>query len=250
MRNILLKIAYRGTNYSGYQVQPNSITVAQVLQDAIEKVFGKRLDIKGASRTDAGVHANDFAVSFITEKTIPTKNIVRALNVHLPDDVAVKSAHEVSMDFHPRYDVIKKRYVYRIWNKPYKNPFYSDLALHVPQSLNVELMNEAAGGFVGKYDFSAFCNVGCSVEDKVRTIYSCSVKNNGDFVDISIEGDGFLYNMVRIIVGTLMYVSQGKIKPSEIQDIIKSKDRKRAGVTAPPQGLYLDKVFYKESYED
>ncbi len=244
MRNILLKIAYRGTNYGGYQVQPNKITIAEVLQDAIEKVFGTRYDIKGASRTDAGVHANNFAVTFKTEKNIPTQNIIRALNVHLPDDVAVKSAQEVDIDFHPRYDALKKRYIYKIWNSVEKNPFFTDMALHIPQKLNVELMQEASKNFIGTYDFTAFCNTGCSVEDKVRTINNCTVTKENNFIHVSIEGDGFLYNMVRIIVGTLLSVSMGKILPCEIIDIIESKDRKRAGITVPAHGLYLDEVFY------
>ena len=244
MRNIKLTIAYKGTAYHGFQVQKNALSVAEVFQNAVEKVFGKRYDIKGCSRTDSGVHARGFVVCLKADTAIPCPNIVRALNVNLPDDIAVLACEDVAEDFHPRYSARGKRYLYRIWNAQSKNPFETHTALHQPRKLDVEKMNRAAQCFVGTHDFSAFCAAGGSVEDKVRTIFSCNVTSQGNFVIISIEGDGFLYNMVRIIVGTLMEISFGSIEEQSLPNILASKDRSCAGATAPAQGLYLDEVFY------
>ena len=244
MRNILIKIAYKGTNYCGFQVQKNKVTVAEKIQDAIEAVFYERYDIKGCSRTDSGVHANDFAISFKCEGRIPCDKIVSALNVHLPSDIVVKSAEEVSLDFHARYNSKGKRYVYIIHNSLIRDPFLENLCLEYKYKLNEKIMNEAAAHFVGTHDFSAFCSAGSSIKDFNRTIYEAKVERDGDIVKFTVSGDGFLYNMVRIMMGTLLYVSMGKILPDEIDNIIKSKNRALAGKTAEAQGLYLDKVFY------
>ncbi|MEG0540910.1 MAG: tRNA pseudouridine(38-40) synthase TruA [Angelakisella sp.] len=244
MRNLKLTIAYRGTAYHGFQVQKNAISVTQVFQDAVEAVFGVRYDIKGCSRTDAGVHANRFVLSLICNEQIPCENVVRALNVNLPADIAVLSCVEEREDFHPRYDTTGKRYIYRIWNAPTKNPFEYDTSLHYTRPLDIAAMNAAAVHLLGRHDFSAFCAAGGKVEDKVRTITDCTVTRQGNMVTLSITGDGFLYNMVRIIVGTLLEVSAGKLSPSDVPHILASCDRHRAGFTAPPQGLFLDDVFY------
>lgn len=244
-RQLLLTVQYRGTRYHGYQVQPNGITIAQVLQDAIERIFKSRLDIKGCSRTDAGVHANAFRASLRTVSNIPCDAVVRAMNVNLPEDVAVSECQEVPSSFHPRYDCIGKRYVYKIYNGKVKNPFLTDLALFYKYPLDVDKMHNAAQNFVGTHDFQAFCSAGSSIEDTVRTISAASVKRDADMVVFSVIGNGFLYNMVRIMVGTLLDVSRGVFAPDDITKMIDSKDRGMAGTTAPPHGLYLDEVFYK-----
>lgn len=243
-RQLLLTVQYRGTKYHGYQVQPNGITVAEVLQDAVQKIFGKRLDIKGCSRTDAGVHANGFRMSFYTTSGIPCDAVVRAMNVNLPDDVAVTDCREVPLTFHPRYCCTGKRYLYRIYNSLVKNPFLTDLALCYRYPLHEKQMDDAAQYFLGTHDFKAFCSAGSKIEDTVRTITAASVTREGRMVTISVTGNGFLYNMVRIMVGTLLDVSRGAFAPEDIAKILDSQDRSAAGATAPPHGLYLDEVFY------
>lgn len=245
-RHLLLTIQYRGTRYHGFQVQKNAVSVAQVLQDAVERVFGERLDVKGCSRTDAGVHANRFALTLRTNAAIPCAAVTRALNVNLPDDIAVLNCREVPDGFHPRYSCLGKRYIYQIWNAPVKNVFLSDLALHWKYPLNVERMDESARAFLGTHDFTAFCSAGGKKEDTVRTITDASVARKGDMVVFSVTGNGFLYNMVRIMTGTLLEISRGGIAPDVIPEILQSRNRSLAGPTAPAHGLYLDEVFYDE----
>lgn len=244
MKNLLVTVKYDGSAYHGWQVQKNALTVQQVFQDAVEKVFKKRLDVKGCSRTDSGVHANMYCLSFITDMDISDRGVVMALNTHLPDDIAVISCQQVNEDFHPRYSCKSKEYVYKLYNGEIRNPFYSKYAYHYRYNIDAEYLNRQAQAFVGTYDYSGFCSAGSDVEDTVRTVYSFSVWREGDMVYFKVEADGFLYNMVRIMVGTLLFIAQGKIGEGELLDIIKSKDRKRAGKTAPPQGLYLNKVNY------
>lgn len=244
MKRLLLTIQYDGTNYHGWQVQKNAITVQEVLQNAIEKVFGERLDVKGCSRTDSGVHANEYCVSIDTEMNIQSENVVLAVNGFLPKDIAVKTCREVSMDFHPRYSVDSKEYLYKINNAPVRDAFQANYAFHYRRKIDAEYLNEEAKAFIGTYDYSGFCSVKSDVEDTVRTVKSFDVWREGDMVYFKVSADGFLYNMVRIMVGTLLFVSEGKIKKGELESVILSKDRKRAGKTAPPQGLYLNKVNY------
>ena len=247
MRNLLLTISYLGTRYHGFQVQDNAITVAQVLQDAMESVMGSRDDIKGCSRTDSGVHAEEFCVSVKTECRIPCENLVKALNVKLPPDVAVKACRQVPEDFHARYNSRGKRYEYRIHNAAYKDAFHYKSVLEHAYPLDEALLNNEAKDFIGTHDFSAFCAAKTSVKDMVRTIYDCGVYRDGEQVTFYVEGDGFLYNMVRIMVGTLLGISAGSIPQGSIPAIIESKNRSRAGATAPAWGLYLCKVFYDEN---
>lgn len=242
IRRLLFTIKYDGTGYHGWQVQSNAVTVQEVFQNAVEKVFNKRLDVKGCSRTDSGVHANMYCVSLDCESDISCENAVLALNTYLPSDIAVISCSEVSDDFHPRYNCKSKQYVYKIYNGKIRNPFCRNYAYYYRYNIDADLLNSAAQSFVGTYDYAAFCSVKSDVEDTVRTVYSASVKREGDYVIFTVEADGFLYNMVRIMVGTLLFVNEGKI--DSIKEVIKSKDRKRAGKTAPPQGLYLNKVSY------
>lgn len=243
-RNLLLTLRYQGTNYHGFQVQKNACTVAEVLQDALEAVLGKREDIKGCSRTDSGVHANMFCVSVHTERKIPCQSLVRALNVKLPYDIAVTACCQVPDDFHARYDCKGKRYIYRIHNSEVKDPFGWKLAYDYRYPIDVALCNRACQDFLGTHDFSAFCSAGSSVEDHVRTITACGMYREGEEVTFFVEGDGFLYNMVRIMVGTVLEIAAGIKAPDCIPEILSGRDRSAAGFTAPAWGLYLDKVFY------
>lgn len=244
MRRLLVTIRYDGSAYHGYQVQSNALTVQEVFQNAVQKVFGKRLDVKGCSRTDSGVHANMYCISFDTDMNISNESVILALNTFLPEDVAAYDCKEVDMDFHPRYNCKSKEYIYKIYNGKYRNPFYAKYALWYRWNIDAEYLNNEAQAFVGKYDYSGFCSIKSDVEDTVREIYYCKVWREDDFVFFKVCGDGFLYNMVRIMVGTLLFVSEGKIKSGELKSIILSKDRKKAGKTAPPQGLYLNNVSY------
>lgn len=244
MRNLLLTIKYDGSNYHGWQVQNNAVTVQEILQNAIEKVFLKRLDVVGCSRTDAGVHANMYCVSFKTDMDITDDGVVLALNSNLPDDIAVISCKEVSEDFHPRYDCKSKEYVYKIYNGKIRNPFYAKYAYHYKYPLNAEYLDKEAKSFIGTFDYCGFCSAKSDVADTVRTVKTFDVWRQGDMVYFKVEADGFLYNMVRIMVGTLLFSAQGKIPQGGITEVIKSKDRKKAGKTAPPQGLYLNKINY------
>lgn len=245
MRNILLTMMYDGSHFHGWQIQDNALTVQEVFQNALFKVIGEKTDIKGCSRTDSGVHANMYCVSFHTQHTIPCKRLVAALNRYLPLSVAVTDAQEVDDDFHARYNCKGKEYIYKIWNSEIRNPFLDGYALHYWYKLDVDLLNEAAKHFLGSHDFTSFCTLDNREKgDFTRTVSNISLKRDGDMVIFTIEADGFLYNMVRIIVGTLLRVAQGKIKPEQIPSIINALDRSKAGPTAPPQGLYLNKVRY------
>ena len=244
MKRLLITIKYDGSAYHGWQVQSNAVTVQEVFQNAVEKVFGKRLDVKGCSRTDTGVHANEYCVSIDTDMNIENENVILALNTYLPRDIAAFECREVDIDFHPRYSCKSKEYVYKIYNGKIRNPFYDKYALHYRYELDEEYLNIEAQAFLGTHDFNGFCSVKSDVEDTSRTIKSISVERENDMVYVKVEADGFLYNMVRIIVGTLLFINEGKIKQGELKEIIESKDRKRAGKTAQPQGLYLNKINY------
>lgn len=244
MKNYLLKIAYDGADYHGWQVQENALTVQQLLQDAIEQIFGKRYSVIGCSRTDAGVHALEFCCNFKADCSIPDSNIPFALNSKLPDAIVVKKCVELDLDFHARYDCRGKEYTYIIHNSIIKDPFLRGRAWEYKHKLNPELMNLQCKDFIKTADFSAFCASGSSVEDKIRTIYSASVEQKDDNIYFKVCGNGFLYNMVRIMAGTLVDISQGRIKPNSIDDIIESRNRENAGITAPACGLYLSRVLY------
>ena len=246
MRNLLVTIRYDGRDYHGWQVQDNADSVQARFQEALFRVIGSRPDIKGCSRTDAGVHANMYCVSFRTEHTIPADRLPYAMNRFLPDSIAVTGAAEVPEDFHARYSCRGKEYIYKILNAPFRDPFLSGYALHYWHSLDEELMDRAARNFLGTHDFTSFCTVDPHRKkgDFHRTVRNISVTRQGDMVTLTIEADGFLYNMVRIITGTLLYVAQGRLAPDDIPVIISARDRSAAGPTAPPEGLYLNRVFY------
>ena len=246
MRNLLLTISYKGTNYHGFQVQKNAITVSQVLQSAVESIINHDIDIKGCSRTDAGVHANIYCVSFKTESNIDCFNFVRALNTKLPRDIVAIKCQEVDLDFHARYNCKKKEYIYKIWND-YCSPFFYDLMYHYKWHLDEKILDEEAKDFIGTHDFKSFCNKkkGKNMDDTVRTIYEFNVRRDNCVVIFEVCGNGFLYNMVRIMVGTLIFIQEGKIKRKMIPHIIKEKNRSLAGKTMVAKGLYLNNVFYK-----
>lgn len=244
MKNYLLTLSFDGTNYHGWQVQPNAVTVQSRLQDAAEQILGVRVPVTGCSRTDAHVHADMFCCNLRTEKEMPSEKLQTALNAVLPRDIAVLTVREMPPQFHARYDCTGKSYRYLILNRAVRDPFLEQRALHYPWTLNAELLHREAQSFLGMYDFSAFCASKCAVEDKVREIHACSVRRNGDLVEFQVTGSGFLYNMVRIMVGTLLEIQNGKIAYGEIPNILESRDRKRAGATAPAHGLYLHKVYY------
>lgn len=244
MRNLLLTFAFDGTDYCGYQVQANGVTVASTMQDALEGLFGERLPLVGCSRTDAGVHAERFCANFRTDSAIPCERIVPALNMRLPRSVAVTDCREVPPDFHARYAALGKRYVYRIWNEPARSPFFDRYTFHLPRRLDAEALGRAARGYLGTHDFSAFCSAGGSVGDKTRTVTEAAVDRDGGLVTFTVAADGFLYNMVRIMMGTLLDIDAGRIAPDAIPAILAGCDRARAGQTAQARGLCLADVFY------
>ncbi len=246
MRNLMVTIMYDGRSYHGWQVQENADSVQEQFQKALYQVIGEKTDIKGCSRTDAGVHANMYCISFHTAHSIPADRLPLALNRFLPPTIAAVRAEDVGADFHARYSCKGKEYIYKINNAPVRNPFLEGYALHYWHRLDEEKMNEAAQYLTGRHDFTSFCTVDPHRQkgDFHRTIKNISVKREEEMVIITVEADGFLYNMVRIIVGTLLAVAQGKITPESIPERIAAKDRSAAGPTAPPQGLYLNRVFY------
>ncbi|MBQ7226044.1 MAG: tRNA pseudouridine(38-40) synthase TruA [Clostridia bacterium] len=252
MRKVLLTVSYNGRAYHGYQLQDELPTVSLMLNRAAREAFGFECNVTGCSRTDAGVHALGFCAtvepkSSGDEITVPIDKVPIAMNIKLPPDIAVLSAKEVEESFHPRYDVVKKEYVYKIHASRIKNPFYEGLALEYGREISDEgvlKMDKAAKHFIGTHRFDAFMAQGSQIEDTERTVFDAKVIRNGDLVEFTVSADGFLYNMVRIMVGTLLRVECGKLKPEEIPSIIESRNRENAGFTAKPDGLYLNKIFY------
>ena len=242
------KIKYLGTDFHGFQVQPEHRTVQGELSLALAQAIGSECKITGCSRTDAGVHANEFCITVENDSaTVPPEKLPLAVARFLPPDLALYYAEEVDSSFHPRYSVKSKEYLYRIRNTRVSDPFdYGRVWLLNPpiSDAALEKMKKAAAGIVGKKDFAAFMAEGSDVVDTVREVFYLNVERVGDYVEVRICADGFLYNMVRIIVGTLTEVAYGRIDPDSIGDIIDSKDRKRAGMTAPASGLYLNRVNY------
>ncbi|PRR80522.1 tRNA pseudouridine synthase A [Clostridium liquoris] len=246
MKNIKLLIEYDGTNYSGWQKQINNnvSTIQGTIEQCLSKVTGEKVEVIGCSRTDAGVHAKGFVANFITESRIPSDKFKYAINRVLPEDIVIIDSKEENINFHARYCCIGKRYIYKILNRQWKSPILRNYAYHFKDKLDVESMNKAAQYLIGKHDFTSFKSSGSSVRSSVRTIMDAKVYAVEDLVIFIISGDGFLYNMVRIIVGTLIEVGIGKKKPEDIVSILEAKDRQKAGASAPARGLYLDEVFY------
>ncbi|MBQ6413113.1 MAG: tRNA pseudouridine(38-40) synthase TruA [Ruminococcus sp.] len=247
MRNLLLTLSYCGKNLHGWQIQDNALTVQEVFQDALYQIIHERPDIKGCSRTDSGVHANMYCVSMKIEHPITEDHLMMAMNRYLPDDVAVTQVRRVEDDFHARYSCKGKEYVYKVWNSRVRNPFLHDLALHYRYEMDVEKLNQEAQAFVGAHDFTSFCTLDKREKgDFTRTVKYFKVQREGDLVTFTVAADGFLYNMVRIMVGTLLAMNNGRIPFGMLPEIIKAENRKAAGPTAPACGLYLNKVFYDD----
>lgn len=244
MRNLLLYLEYDGTNYHGWQIQPEDITVQKTVEDAVFKIFKEKISVTGCSRTDAGVHAKKYALSFFTECKIPAEKVAVALNTALPYDVRALYCTEVGEIFHARFDTVSKTYQYIINNGRY-DVFMRNYCWTVKSALDIEKMRSSAKYFVGKHDFKSFMTGEKDVT--VRNVFSLDITENGDFINIFISADGFLYNMVRIIVGTLKKIGEGKLDGEKIPEIILARDRSLAGETAPPQGLYLYDVKYEVS---
>ena len=242
------KIKYLGTSFHGFQVQPELRTVQGELNSALNQAFGLPCKVTGCSRTDAGVHANEFCLTVECEGgTIPADKLPIAVSRFLPNDLSLFYAEECDEQFHPRYDVKEKEYLYRIINSRIYEPFEYGRAWFVARPITddgLERMKNAAKHFIGKHDFSTFMAEGSDITDTVRNVTALSVERNGDLIEIKISADGFLYNMVRIIVGTLTEVAFGRFSPDDIPGIIDSHDRSKAGMTAPADGLYLNHVSY------
>lgn len=244
MKRILLTLSYDGTAYHGWQIQPNAVTVQETVQAALLKLLGTPHGVTGCSRTDAGVHAREFCCHIDCDDNIPDNAFLRGLNSLLPPDIAVMGCKEVEPDFHARYSARGKTYKYRILNSNIKDPFLSRYFWQIERKLDVDKMNEFCAGLVGTHDFYAFSSSGRTVEDTVRTVTGCFVERDGDKVTLTVSANGFLYNMVRIIAGTAVDASIGRINPRSTLEILNSKERAMAGVTAPPNALMLWKVHY------
>lgn len=244
MRNIKLIIEYDGKDFNGWQKQPNKLNIQGEIEKAIERITGEKVDLMASGRTDAGVHAIGQVANFKTNSNIPIEKIPIALNTNLKKSIIIKSAEEVEERFHSRLNCKRKTYRYIINNSKYGTAIYRNLETHIPMKLNIKKMQEAVKYFEGEHDFKAFKASGTSSKSSVRTIYSAKVIKDNERIAIELTGNGFLYNMVRIIAGTLVEVGLGKIKPEEITGIIESKDRQKAGKTLPPYGLYLVEVNY------
>ncbi len=244
MRNIALKLMYDGTNYHGWQEQKNDITVAATVQKALSKICGHPVKVIGCGRTDAGVHAQRYCANFKTDSTIPAGKLPLALNALLPPDIAATAAIDVDAEFNAIGSCIKKEYTYKIHNTRTRDPFYSNRAYFYPVPLDHEVMAEAAGHFVGTHDFKAVRSVGTQTKTTVRTVYWYEVEKIGPMIELRVCADGFLYNMARAMAGTLIYVSEGKIPANDIPQLLLTEDRRLAGPTVPPCGLYLTRIWY------
>lgn len=244
MTNIKLTIEYDGTNYCGWQKQKNKNSIQEEIEKAIGLITGESINLIGSGRTDSGVHSTGQVANFMTRSNIPGDKFKFALNSKLPNDIAIINSEQVAESFHARYDALGKRYKYLIYNNPIRSPLYRNFAYHLPYSLDYKEMEKAIRFFIGTHDFRTFMASNSSVRTTIRTINDISLYKKEDLIIFSIEGNGFLYNMIRIIVGTIVDVGRGRIKSNSIPYIISSKTRKNAGHTAPPQGLYLEKVYY------
>lgn len=242
--NIKLNLKYDGTAYHGWQIQKNAITVQETVKKALEKITGENITPIGCGRTDTGVHAENYICNFHTHSSVPADRFAYALNALLPDDIVCTGSEAVNGTFHAKNSAKKKRYVYKILCREFPDAFLCRYAWHYKYPLDLDKMRRAAKAFIGEHDFIGFASSGFTVKTTVREIYSLDVTRADDVITIDVTGNGFLYNMVRIIAGTLVFAGSGKINPDDMADIIASGDRRRAGITAPPQGLFLREVYY------
>ena len=246
MRNIALKLMYLGTAYHGWQVQKTVSTVAETLEKALATVVCHPVKCTGAGRTDAGVHAQGYVANFRTTSTIPCDRIPLAVNTRLPDDIVVVKATEVPEEFNAIGSCLRKEYTYRIYNSRLGDPFYVNRAWFYPKHLDETVMQAAADRFVGTHDFAAVRSVGTETRTTVRTVYYFNVKRTGQLIECSVCANGFLYNMVRAMVGTIVYAAEGKFPPEAVSDILAGRNRTAAGPTVPPGGLYMTNLWYNE----
>ena len=246
MRNIALQLMYVGTAYHGWQIQKNAVSVEETLEKCLEQVVGHRVKCTGAGRTDAGVHALTYVANFRTPSRIPLDRLPLAVNTRLPDDIVVVRAVEVSEDFNAISSCIKKEYTYRIYNSRVRNAFLVDRVWFYPKHLDETVMQAAAQQFVGTHDFAAVRSVGTDVLSTVRTVYYFDVARQGAMIECRVCANGFLYNMVRAMVGTIIYAAEGKFPPEAVAQILEGKCRTEAGPTAPPGGLYMSRLWYNE----
>ena len=245
MRNIALRLSYDGSAYHGWQVQKNEISVAETLETALSKICGHPVKTVGCGRTDAGVHALRYCANFRTDCRIPIDRFPLAVNSRLPGDISVSDAVEAPEDFNAIGSCLKKEYIYRILNSAVPDPFLQKRACFYPQRLDLSLMQQAARAFEGTHDFRAVRSLGTETKTTVRTVYWCRAEKEGDLITVSICADGFLYNMCRAMVGTMVYASYGKLLPEEIPQLLEIGDRRLTGPTMPPQGLYLNRIWYE-----
>ncbi|MGN0985662.1 MAG: tRNA pseudouridine(38-40) synthase TruA [Candidatus Enterenecus sp.] len=245
-RNIALRLSYTGTAYHGWQVQKNAVTVAETLEKALASVVGHPVRVTGAGRTDTGVHARVYVANFRTTSGIPTQRLPLAVNTVLPDDIVVSKATVVSDGFNAIGSCLKKEYTYRIYNSRIRDPFYVNRVWFYPRHLDEAVMAECAQQLVGTHDFAAVRSVGTQTLSTVRTVHYFDIERRGDIIDCRVCADGFLYNMVRAMVGTCIYAAEGKLRPEDIPDILASRNRTLAGPTAPPDGLYMTNLWYDE----
>ena len=244
MKRIKLTVAYDGTDYCGWQVQPNGMTVEEILNRELSALTGEEVKVIGASRTDAGVHAEGNVAVFDTETGIPAERIAYALNCRLPEDIVAVKSQEVPRDWHPRYQCSVKTYEYRILNREMPDPVCRRSTVHISYPLNLGDMRTAAGYLKGEHDFKSFCSPHTEVKETVRTVHSLEIEKEGDIITVRISGNGFLYNMVRIIVGTLINVGRGACPPEKVKEILVARDRRKAAATAPAKGLVLKHIRY------
>ena len=246
MRNIALKLMYNGTAYHGWQIQKNASSVAETLQRALTMVCGDAVKLTGCGRTDAGVHAERYVANFHSDSRIPVDRLPFAVNTHTPEDIVVREALEVPEAFNAIGSCLKKEYTYRIYNSRIKNPFYVNRAYFYPKRLDEDVMDRAAREFEGTHDFRAVRSVGTETRTTVRTVYHCRVTRAGELLELRVSANGFLYNMVRAITGTVLYAAEGKLAPEDIPRILASGNRTLAGPTVPPGGLYLTRLWYED----
>ena len=244
MRNIRIVIEYDGSSYSGWQSQDNSVGIQEIIEEAIRKTTGEKVKLIGSGRTDAKVHAKGQVANFFTKSNIPGDRFLYALNIKLPYDIQIMESEEVDLDFHSRFNAKRKRYRYVIYNGKILRPLYRNYSYHVGRTLDIEEMQKAVDYFIGEKDFKSFMGRKSIVHTSVREIYHIEIIKNGEFIEIVFEGKSFLKNMIRIIVGTLVFVGMGRIKSKDVEKIIAGRKRSLAGPTAPPQGLFLEKVYY------
>ena len=245
-RNIALKLMYVGTAYHGWQVQKNAVSVAETLERSLAHIVCHPVKVTGVGRTDAGVHAETYIANFRTTSGIPADRIPLAVNTRLPDDIVVVKATEVPAEFNAIGSCLKKEYTYRIYNSRIRNAFYVDRAWFYPKHLDEHVMQRAADCFVGTHDFAAVRAVGTEVKSTVRTVYYFNISRTGELIECKVCANGFLYNMVRAMVGTCVYAAEGKFAPEDVSTILENKNRTAAGPTVPPGGLYMTKLWYNE----